>query len=257
MGESIRYLSRSRQVISLPCNQVIYRQYYTVAPRHPGWPNFMDSIWGKGVSGTAKRGFYFKKMLFQFSYQALSQQIFICNIDTSYRPFSRHTCSMVFIPPFITICPNILHLRLSPLEHSLPSTSGSAGQLSIGTRGGFLKISYESETSPFPVQRVKFYDDSEAPEILYGSARYPVQRDPGSEVRLYSSAISNTPLIHKSDRFLARTQPRIIDDHSTAPYTSMRSAATQIQVSSSAIPTPALPKSTPPGTERLKSHSTA
>ncbi|RPB04051.1 hypothetical protein L873DRAFT_47782 [Choiromyces venosus 120613-1] len=153
-----------------------------------------------------------KKGLFPFSYEALSQKIFIRSIDTSCRPFSRHTCmiacsssscSSLFVPIYYTS----LYLPSYPLEHSLPSSrfslflnlhfwprllasfgiasltftaaSGSVGQLSIGTRGGFLRISYESETSPFPVQRVKFYDDSEVPEILYGSARYPVQRDPG------------------------------------------------------------------------------
>ncbi|RPB01858.1 hypothetical protein L873DRAFT_1803152 [Choiromyces venosus 120613-1] len=116
---------------------------------------------------------------------------------------SSSSCSSLFVSIYCTS----VYLPSYPLEHSLPSSgfslfpilhfwrrllasfgiaslsftaaSGSAGQLSIGTKGGFLKISYESETSPFPVQRVKFYDDSEVPGILYGSARYPVQPDPG------------------------------------------------------------------------------
>ncbi|RPA96079.1 hypothetical protein L873DRAFT_1262514 [Choiromyces venosus 120613-1] len=116
---------------------------------------------------------------------------------------SSSSCSSLLVPIYCTS----VYLPSYPLEHSLPSTrfslflilhfwprlpasfgiasltftaaSGSAGQLSIGTKGGFLKISYESKTSPSPVQRVKSHNDSKVPGILYGSARYPVQRDPG------------------------------------------------------------------------------
>ncbi|RPA92514.1 hypothetical protein L873DRAFT_188185 [Choiromyces venosus 120613-1] len=122
----------------------------------------MDSIRDNGVSGTAKRGFYFKKM--------------------KKMKKSRHTCSMFFILLFITICPNILHLRLSPFL-STRTLSPLNIRFSRPTfyrgQGRVFKNIIRIRNLPFPVQRVKFYDDSEVPWILYGSARYPVQRDPG------------------------------------------------------------------------------
>jgi len=51
--------------------------------------------------------------------------------------------------------------------------------LRMRSRGVRSKISYESETGPFPVQRGELYGSPELPQILSGSARYPVQRDPG------------------------------------------------------------------------------
>jgi len=57
--------------------------------------------------------------------------------------------------------------------------SGSAYQLSIEARGPISETTFESETYLPPVQRVKLYDGPELPEILSGSARYPVQHDSG------------------------------------------------------------------------------
>ncbi|RPA93085.1 hypothetical protein L873DRAFT_113865 [Choiromyces venosus 120613-1] len=77
----------------------------------------MDSIQDNGISRTVNRGFLFQKGLPSFSYEDLSQQIFIycTSIDISCHPLSRHICNMFFVLLFITICPNILHICLFPL----------------------------------------------------------------------------------------------------------------------------------------------
>ncbi|RPA89565.1 hypothetical protein L873DRAFT_623014 [Choiromyces venosus 120613-1] len=104
--------------------------------------------------------------------------LFVIHSVGTHVACSSSSCSSLLVPIYCTA----IYLPSYPLEHPLPSASSSAGQLSTGARGEFLKISSESETSHFLVQRVKFYDDSEAPEILLrfsevsGSARSGIVR---------------------------------------------------------------------------------
>jgi len=109
-----------------------------------------------------------------------TDSLLVLPIDTS-ESSSYHPFSPSIKPPHLSLfCRRHHLLSLSGIVYLAALTgSGSADQLSMRTGGVCPKISYESETCLFPVQRGGLYGSPELPQILSGSARYPVQRVPG------------------------------------------------------------------------------